>query len=71
MEVLVILLKKNSFYLPIVHPSPFHILGRDVLDIFGSLDPTKVPHGLNILMFCYVFGEMVPVTCDDVDNTPR
>ena len=56
---------------PIIHPGPFHVLRCRRLDKFWPDPRTEIPHCLNVMVLCQVFCEMVPVTCNDVDDTRR
>ena len=57
--------------LTVVHKGAFNVDCGGPLHKFAPLRGAKVPHGLHILVLRQVFGQMISVTRDDVNNTAR
>ena len=52
----------------IVHPGPFDILRRGVLDELGALGRAKVPGGLDVLMLDQCLHQVIARSGQDVDD---
>ena len=57
--------------LTVVHKGAFNVDCGGPLHKFVPFRGAKVPHGLHILVLQQVFGQMIPVTRYDVNNTAR
>lgn len=57
-----------SCFLTVVDPCPLDILSRHVLNKLWPLCWSEVPDRLDVLMFGQVLGQVVALTCDDVDD---
>ena len=54
-----------------IDPSSFDIDCRGMFNKFGAFLRSKIPHGIQILMFSQIFGHMISISSQNIDHTSR